>query len=218
MPAARAPADHRIGVRAGAVARAGELLAPSLPAAIVGNNGAFGSALSPRRRYRREGRPRDCDGRASRAACRPSRAGEPIAGGSGVNTSSTRMPSRGADAGEGIDHQADQRAVAQAGERRGVDRVEKLRASAAVEHRRLAALDDWLRPAHGGGRIEGQDAGRSRASQTGDGSRPGAASRSGQGAPCRAPRCRPRHAAGRRPRSTRRRAGAPGEKSRTSRA
>ena len=66
-------------------------------------------------------------------------------------------PDRRADAREGIDHQADQRAVAQADDGRRVDRVDELARLGRVEHRRLAAPHDVARPAHGGGRVGRHD-------------------------------------------------------------
>ena len=56
---------------------------------------------------------------------------------------------RRADAREGIDHQADERAVAEADDGRGVDRVDELPRFLRIEHRRLAAPHDVARPAHG---------------------------------------------------------------------
>jgi len=64
---------------------------------------------------------------------------------------------RRADAREGIDHEANQGAVAQADDRRGVDGVEKLPRLGRIEHRRLAAPHDVARPAHGGGGISRHD-------------------------------------------------------------
>ncbi len=72
-------------------------------------------------------------------------------------TSSTRMPDRRADARERIDHQPDQRAVAQADDGRRVDRVDELARLGRVEHRRLAAPHDVARPAHGGGGVGRHD-------------------------------------------------------------
>ena len=66
-------------------------------------------------------------------------------------------PDRRADAREGIDHQADQGAVAQADHGRSVDRVDELPRLGRIEHRRLAAPHDMARPAHGGGRIGRHD-------------------------------------------------------------
>ena len=55
---------------------------------------------------------------------------------------------RRADAGEAEGHQRDQRAVAQADDGRDVDGVEQLARLRRRQHRRLAALDGVLRPAH----------------------------------------------------------------------
>jgi len=59
-----------------------------------------------------------------------------------------------ADAREGIDHQRDERAVAQADERRNIDAVEQRARFVGGEDRHLAALHAVLESAHGGGRIE----------------------------------------------------------------
>ena len=64
----------------------------------------------------------------------------------------------GADAGEGIDHDADQGPVAQADQRGGVDAVEELAGLLGGEHGRLAAFDAEFRAAYRAGRIEGDDA------------------------------------------------------------
>ncbi len=66
----------------------------------------------------------------------------------------------GADPREGIDHQSDQSAVAQAGRRRHINAVEKRARLDRIEHRRLAGLDHMPRPAHGGGRIDRRDLSR----------------------------------------------------------
>ncbi len=63
-----------------------------------------------------------------------------------------------ANPGEGVDHQANQRLVAQADRRRGVDRVEDGPSLAGGEDRRLAALHHVFRPADCGGGIERQHA------------------------------------------------------------
>ena len=60
---------------------------------------------------------------------------------------------RGADAGEAVDHQCDQRPIAQARRCRDVDAVEQLPRLGGIEHRRLALAHDMRRPAHGRGRI-----------------------------------------------------------------
>ena len=54
----------------------------------------------------------------------------------------------GADAGEGVGHDADQRPIAQADQRRGVDALQQLARLFGGEHRGLAALDDVLGAAH----------------------------------------------------------------------
>ena len=76
----------------------------------------------------------------------------------------------GADAGEGVDHDADQRAIAQPDEqgtslptrRQGdllfdLDAGEQLSGLFLAQHRRLAALDDVLRPAHRMRRVDGEN-------------------------------------------------------------
>ena len=65
---------------------------------------------------------------------------------------------RGADPGEGIDHEGDQGPVPQAGNPAGVDGVEELASLVGCEHRGFATPDAMLRAPHGGGRVEGQDA------------------------------------------------------------
>jgi len=57
-------------------------------------------------------------------------------------------PERRANAGERIDHEADQRAVAQAGVCRDIDTVEQRARFGRIEHRRLPAGDDMPGPAH----------------------------------------------------------------------
>ena len=64
---------------------------------------------------------------------------------------------RGADAGETVDHQADQRAIAQAHRRGGIDAVEQLAGFGRLQHRRLALAHDMLGPAHRGGWIDRHD-------------------------------------------------------------
>ena len=64
---------------------------------------------------------------------------------------------RGTDAGEAVDHQSDQRPVAEPDRFRRVDRVEELSRLGRLEHRRLAAPHDVARPAHGGGRVHRHD-------------------------------------------------------------
>ena len=115
-----APLDHRIGVRLGQ-GSAGQLAG----CAAVG-------LKENRLRFGRESRTvdilmevgvRDCDGTAWRAACRLSRASAPRAAGSAVHVLNTHADGR-ADAGEGIDHEAGERAVAQADDGRDIDSVE----------------------------------------------------------------------------------------------
>jgi hypothetical protein len=62
------------------------------------------------------------------------------------------------DAGEGVGHDPDQRAVAQADEGRGVDALDQGAGLVGREHGGLAALDDVLGAAHRGGGIAGKDA------------------------------------------------------------
>jgi hypothetical protein len=64
----------------------------------------------------------------------------------------------GADAREGVGHDADQRTVAQADESRGIDALDQDASLVGGEHGGLAALDDVLGPAHRGGGIAGEDA------------------------------------------------------------
>jgi hypothetical protein len=64
---------------------------------------------------------------------------------------------RRADPREGVDHQRDQRAVAQANARRHVDRVEQRARLGRVEHRRLAGPRAMRRPAHRHRRVGGHD-------------------------------------------------------------
>src|SRR3954452_12623793 len=60
--------------------------------------------------------------------------------------------------GESVDHQPDQRPVAQARVTVHVDTVVELPGLVGRKHRGLAALHDMFRAARGGGRVEGQDA------------------------------------------------------------
>lgn len=62
------------------------------------------------------------------------------------------------DPGEGVDHQPDQRPIAQADRRAYVDCVEDRTGLVRREHGRLAPLHDMLRPSHGAGRVERQHA------------------------------------------------------------
>jgi hypothetical protein len=64
----------------------------------------------------------------------------------------------GADAGEGVGHDPDQGAVAQADEGRGVDALDQRAGLVGREHGGLAALDDVLGAANRGGGIAGEDA------------------------------------------------------------
>ena len=76
---------------------------------------------------------------------------------------------RRADARERIDHQRNQRPVTQAGERGHADAVQQRPRLVEAQDRRLAALDDMLRPAHGSGGIERQHAaGRETVEQVAD--------------------------------------------------
>jgi hypothetical protein len=64
------------------------------------------------------------------------------------------------DAGEGIAHQPEQGAVAQADQFAGIDRVQQLAHLVTGKHRRLAACAQVLRAADGTGRGGYQDASR----------------------------------------------------------
>jgi len=64
-----------------------------------------------------------------------------------------RHGKRRSNAGERINHEADQGAIAQAGVRVHVDGVEHAPRFLRRQHRRLAALDDVARPTQGRGRI-----------------------------------------------------------------
>ena len=63
----------------------------------------------------------------------------------------------GADAGEGVGHDADQRAIAQTDEGRGVDAVKQTAGFLFGQHRGLAAAHDVLGPAHRMRRVDGED-------------------------------------------------------------
>jgi hypothetical protein len=52
---------------------------------------------------------------------------------------------RRADAREGIDHEANERAIAQANDGRDIDRVDELARLGRIERRRLAAAHDMAR-------------------------------------------------------------------------
>jgi hypothetical protein len=56
---------------------------------------------------------------------------------------------------EGVDHQADQRPIAQAGKGSGIDRIDQGLCFVGLQHRRLDAPLRVLRPAHGVGGIDG---------------------------------------------------------------
>jgi hypothetical protein len=63
----------------------------------------------------------------------------------------------GADPGETISHESDQRPVAQTNNGRDIDAVEQRARLVGLQHRRLARLDHMLRTAHRMGRIGGDD-------------------------------------------------------------
>jgi len=58
-----------------------------------------------------------------------------------------------ADAGEGINHETNQRLVAQIDVRFAIDAIEQRPHFRCIEHGRLALAHDMLRPAHGSSRI-----------------------------------------------------------------
>ena len=62
-----------------------------------------------------------------------------------------------AHAREGIDHQGDQRPVAQAHRRARGDRIKQVAGFFSCQRGRLALLERMLRPAHGAGRVGGDD-------------------------------------------------------------
>jgi len=64
---------------------------------------------------------------------------------------------RSSDAGEGIDHEADERPIAQAGKGSGVDRVDQGTGLVHIEDWRFALPLGVLRPAHGVGRVRGEN-------------------------------------------------------------
>jgi len=66
---------------------------------------------------------------------------------------------RSSHTGEGIDHQGNKRAVAQAGKGCGVDRVYQGTCLVHIQDRGFAFPLGVLRPAHGVGRIHGEDLG-----------------------------------------------------------
>ena len=68
-----------------------------------------------------------------------------------------RHAERRADPGEGVDHEGDQRAVAQARVRRDIDAVEQRACFRRIEHRRLPRRNDVARPAHGVRRVDRHD-------------------------------------------------------------
>ena len=94
-------------------------------------------ALEARTRLRRA---RACDAPAPRGACRLSRAATPPAFAGGVVV--LDLHDDDADAREGVRHHADQRAVAQADERRCVETFDEPTGLFLGEHRRLVAFDD----------------------------------------------------------------------------
>ena len=71
-----------------------------------------------------------------------------------------RHAERGADAGEGIDHERDQGAIAQAGDVASVDAVEQRPCLSAIEHRRLPGCHNVPGPAHRVRRIDPARPGR----------------------------------------------------------
>ena len=81
----------------------------------------------------------------------------------------------GADAGEAVDHDADERPVAEADHGGGVDAVEKLAGFFRGEDRGFPPLDDVGGAADGGGRVHRRRPGRSPASRRASGWRRGAA-------------------------------------------
>ena len=66
-------------------------------------------------------------------------------------------PERRADPREGIDHEPDQRAIAQTGLRRDIDAVEQRARLGRIEHWRLPARHDVPGPAHRAGRVDRHD-------------------------------------------------------------
>jgi hypothetical protein len=74
-----------------------------------------------------------------------------------VGVSANLHRNRRSHADEGIDHQADQGAVAQTGQGSGVDRVDQGSCLVGLQHRRLAAPLRVLRSTHGMGGIDGQN-------------------------------------------------------------
>ena len=67
------------------------------------------------------------------------------------------MPTAAPTRAKLIGHQRDQRPIAQADDGRDIDAVEQLARLRRRQHRRLAALDDVLRPAHRVGGIDRED-------------------------------------------------------------
>ncbi len=63
----------------------------------------------------------------------------------------------GADAGEGVDHERDQGAIAQADPGAGVDRIEESARFLGGQHGRFAFSDGVLRAAHSACRVCGDD-------------------------------------------------------------
>ena len=65
-----------------------------------------------------------------------------------------RHPERRADPGEGIDHEPDERAIAQTDDGRRVNAVEQRARFRRIEHRRLPGRHDVTGPAHRRGRVD----------------------------------------------------------------
>jgi len=93
---------------------------------------------------------------APRAPCRLSRAAHPAALSLGEVVLDLHAEYR-VDAGEAIDHDADQRAVAQPDQRIGRDGVEQGARLVGGEHRRLALRHHIARAAHGVSRVGVED-------------------------------------------------------------
>ena len=76
------------------------------------------------------------------------------------------------DAREGVAHEPDDRAIAEADDGIRLDRIEERPRLVGFEDRRLAALHDVLRPADGGRRVHRERSARSRGNRRASGSRP----------------------------------------------